>query len=110
MQDDKLFAEIALPDDALEAARRAPSRLKARIYSSLVKRQQASGPLLSLAVTKASGRGLCVFENLVQILPVAEKARTFNCCSVCHARLLGERLEHPPTFWGNCPYVAFRRG
>ena len=108
MQDDTFFAEIAAPDHPPEADQRAPSRLKARIYSSLVKRQQASGPLLSLALTKTSRRGLCVFENLVQILPVGEKAKTFNCCGVCHARALGEHLEHPPIFWGNCPYVAFR--
>jgi hypothetical protein len=108
MQDDTFFGEIAAPEHAPEAAQRAPSPLKARIYSSLVKRQQASGPLLSLALTKASGRGLCVFEDLVQILPVGEKAKAFNCCSVCHARILGEHLEHPPIFWGNCPYVAFR--
>ena len=108
MQDDTFFDEIAVPDHTLEADERAPSRLKARIYSSLVKRQEASGPLLSLVLTKASRRGLCVFENLVQILPVGEKAKTFNCCSVCHARILGEHLEHPPIFWGNCPYVAFR--
>jgi hypothetical protein len=109
MQDDTFFAEIAIPDDAPEARHRAPSRLKARIYSRLVKRQLVSGPLLSLTRTKQSGRGLCVFENLVQILPVGEKAKTFNCCSVCHARVLGEQLEHAPIFWGNCPYVAFRR-
>ena len=108
MQDDTFFAEIAVPEDAPEA-HGAPSRLKARIYSSLVKRQQASGPLLSLTRTKESGRGLCVFEELVQILPVGERAKTLNCCSVCHARILGEQLEHPPIFWGNCPYVAFRR-
>ena len=109
MQDDLFFAEIAVLENALEASHCAPSRLKARIYSSLVKRQQLSGPLLSLNRTKESGRDLCVFEELVQILPVGERAKRFNCCSVCHARILGEQLEHPPIFWGNCPYVAFRR-
>jgi hypothetical protein len=108
MQDDRFFAERADAGDAPEAGHRAPSRLKARIYSSIVKRQQASGPLLSLTRTKESGRPLCVFEEFVKILPVGEKLKTFNCCSVCHARILGEQLEHPPTFWGNCPYVAFR--
>ena len=87
----------------------APSYLKAHIYSALVRRQQESGPLLSLAETKLAARGLCVFEKLVQILPLGEKAKSFNCCGVCHARVLAEKMENAPIYWDNCPYVGFQK-
>ena len=87
----------------------APSHLKANIYSALVRRQQESGPLLSLSETKLAARGLCVFEKLVQILPVGERAKSFNCCSICHARVLAETMENAPIYWGNCPYVGFQK-
>jgi hypothetical protein len=90
------------------AAQPAPSRLKSRIYSRLVKDQAADGPLLSLSETKASGNGLCVFEELVQIAPVGEQMKTTNYCRVCHARLLAEHLEHAPIYWPHCPYVRFQ--
>ena len=87
----------------------APSYLKANIYSALVRRQQESGPLLSLSETKVAGRSLCAFEKLFQILPVGEKAKSFNCCSVCHARVLAEKMKNAPIYWGNCPYVGFQK-
>ena len=87
----------------------APSSLKANIYSALVRRQQESGPLLSLSETKLAARGLCVFEKLVQILPVGEEAKSFNCCSVCHARVLAETMENAPIYWGHCPYAGFQK-
>jgi hypothetical protein len=86
----------------------APARLKSKIYPALVRRQQASGPLLSLPTTKAAGRGLCFFEELVRISPVGQKARSFNCCSVCHARMLAEKVENAPIYWNCCPYVSFQ--
>jgi hypothetical protein len=105
---DAIFAHLAAETEAYEpAGERAPSRLKSRIYSELMKRQAASGPLLGLAETKAQGRGLCVFEELVRIAPVSEAAKQINYCRMCHARLLGESVEHPPIFWPNCPYVDF---
>lgn len=88
---------------------RAPSRLKSEIYSALVRRQAESGPLLSLTETKGAGRSLCVFETLVQIAPIGEKRKHFNLCRVCHARILAERMENAPIFWGHCPYVAFQK-
>ncbi len=83
------------------------SRLKAKIYSALTRRQEESGPLLGLQETKGVGSGLCVFEELVSILPVGEKAKSFNCCRLCHARLLAERLEKAPIYWDDCPYSGF---
>lgn len=87
---------------------RASARLKSRIYSSLVQELAKSGPLLSLAETKASGAALCVFEELVRIVPVGEAAKAKNCCRVCHARVLAERIEHAPIYWPHCPYVRFQ--
>jgi hypothetical protein len=86
----------------------APSRLKSRIYSALVQRQVESGPLLSVSETKAEGRRLCVFENLVEISPVGEKVKSLNFCRVCHARVLAEAIENAPIYWPHCPYVHFQ--
>lgn len=91
------------------SGKRTPSSLKARLYSALVREQQASGPLASLDATVAAGHGICVFEKLVQIAPVGATAKMPFFCSVCHARVLAEHLEQPPIFWPNCPYVAFKK-
>ena len=99
-REDELLGELAL-EPAIE---RAPSRLKARMYSALVKAQQKSGPLLSLAETGS----VCVFEKLVQIGPVADNLKQLNYCRVCHARILGERVEGAWIFWRDCPYVGFQ--
>lgn len=87
---------------------KASSRLKSKIYSALVVRQGQDGPLLSLCAAKESGRGLCVFEELVRIAPVGESVKCLNLCRVCHARVLAERIEHAPVFWPGCPYVHFQ--
>jgi len=108
LPDDEWLDEVTSEQTTAASRRRAPSRLKSRIYSELIRRQQSRAPLEILPATHASGRGLCVFENLVRISPVGEKAKQFNCCSVCHARVLGERVENAPIYWGNCPYVAFQ--
>ena len=86
---------------------RAPSRLKSRIYSALIERQQSDGTLLSLSEVKARGRRLCVFEELVQIAPVRESAKQPNFCRVCHARILSENVENAPIYWPGCPYAQF---
>jgi len=88
---------------------RASSRLKSRIYSTLVARQSQDGPLLSLSATRESGRRLCVFEELVRIAPVGESAKCVNLCRVCHARVLGEHVEGAPVFWPGCPYSQFQK-
>ena len=87
---------------------RAPSRLKSRIYSALIERQQSDGPLLSLSEVKARGRRLCVFEELVQIAPVGESAKQSNLCRICHARVLAEKIENAPVYWPGCPYAQFQ--
>ena len=86
---------------------RAPSRLKARIYSRLLVEQARDGELRGLSETRADGRGLCVWERLVQIAPAGETIDHWNFCSVCHARLLAEHFENPPLRWRNCPYSHF---
>jgi hypothetical protein len=106
--DDEIFDLLAQSSEEPESVR-APSKLKARVYSALIRRQQSSGPLQRLPETRKAGRGLCVFENFWQFLPLGEKAKCFNCCSLCHARVLAEHLEQPPIYWGNCPYVALKK-
>ena len=93
----------------LEETLAAPSRLKAKVYSALVQRQAESGPLMSLTEVKVGGRDLCVFEKLVQIAPTGEMVDSLNFCRACHARVLAEHLEHPPIYWGGCPYVALKK-
>ncbi len=101
-----LFSQLrATPE---EASARAPSSLKARLYSALVRSQQESGPLASLDATVASDHGICIFEKLVQIAPVGEKAKSRFFCQVCHARVLAEKFDSPPIFWPHCPYVEFK--
>ena len=110
MNDERFFTSLAKKTDAAEgSADRAPARLKSRLYSALIAEQAASGPLLNLPATKAAGRPLCVFENLLQVMPVGEDVTSMNPCRVCHARVLAEHFESPPVFWPHCPYVAFRR-
>jgi hypothetical protein len=88
--------------------RRASSKLKSKVYSALIQRQQESGPLEGLDKTKAAGEGLCVFEELVRLSKTGEKVQSVNYCSVCHARVLGEHVENAPIYWGHCPYVKFQ--
>jgi hypothetical protein len=86
----------------------APSHLKAKLYSALLLEQAESGPLMSMGESQARGGKLCVFEQLVQIAPVGEPAKTLNICRACHARVLAEHFENPPIFWPGCPYVGFK--
>ena len=102
---DDLFFKLTKSSDEY---RKAPSRLKSRIFSALMRRQEESGRLLSLSETRRAGNQLCVFEQLVQIAPVGEMLHSFNCCRVCHARALAERIERAPIWWPGCPYVMFQ--
>jgi hypothetical protein len=88
--------------DAGALSEPAPARLKATIYSALMR------PLLSLAATKQAGARLCVFEHAVA--PLGERIGSMNPCRVCHARVLGERLDRAPIFWPGCPYSEFHNG
>ena len=85
------FEEIfAAADPAERLGPRASACLKSRTYSRLMLRQAESGPLLSINETKASGRGLCVFEQLARIAPFREDFMRRNFCRACHARKLAE--------------------
>jgi hypothetical protein len=103
---DRAFRQLF--SDLPETGEPAPSSLKARLYSTLIREQQASGPLASLNQTVAAGRNVCVFEKLVQIAPIGEKAKSPFFCQVCHARILAESFDNPPIFWAYCPYVEFK--
>jgi hypothetical protein len=110
MNDDRWLEQLAgAADFNTAAAARAPARLKAKIYSALVNQLSETGPLLSLAATKAAGSGLCVFETAIASLPVGERIGAMNPCRVCHARVLAERVDHAPIFWPHCPYSGFHR-
>lgn len=87
---------------------KAPSSLKSRIYSALVRVQASSGSLLGLGECQEAGHGLCVFEQLVQIVPIGERFKAMNICQVCHARVLAEHFDNAPIYWPNCPYVKFQ--
>ncbi len=106
-RDDQLFRMLCEFDEAA-FEERAPSRVKARLYSAIIRDQQETGPLQSLSETHAAGHGLCIFESLVQIAPVGEKAKSPFFCWTCHARLLAENVENAPIFWAHCPYVSFQ--
>ena len=86
----------------------APARLKAKVYSALMLKQAETGPLLSVAETRACGHKLCVFEELVRIAPVGEGTKSLNICRVCHARVLAEQFENAPIYWSGCPYVELK--
>ena len=97
---ERLAAETA--DDGADAER-APARLKSRVYSAIVSAQAARRPLRSLATTRDTGGALCVFEHVVAAAPIGDALKAKNPCRVCHARVLGERLDHAPIYWPNCP-------
>ena len=106
--EDNFFQRLAAEDQFADLpGRSAPASLKSKTYSALLNRQEESGPLLSVSRIKPN-RGLCVFENLVEIVPLAEELGSFNFCSLCHARLLAEKMENAPIYWRNCPYAGFQ--
>lgn len=105
MRTDELLETMApLDRDGLTSP--ASPRLKSKIYSALVNRQSATGRLLPLAECMRGAAGLCVFEAALAALPI-RALQEANPCRVCHARLLGERMEHAPIFWPGCPYADF---
>ena|SRR5688572_23911763 len=109
MTDDLWFERLG-ERTAQAAEDRTPASLKSKVYSAVVTRLAQSGPLLDLKGVKAAGGHLCVFEHAVAVLPVGSRVRSMNPCRVCHARVLGERLEHAPIFWPGCPYSEFHNG
>ena len=109
-REEEFFEKMAkAAESATQPAKRAPARLKSRIYSALVQRAAADGELRSFPETKAAGRGLCAFEELMRVAPLGKRLKKVNICRVCHARVLAEALENPPIYWGNCPYADFKK-
>jgi hypothetical protein len=106
MSDDLWFQRLAAVD-AIDD--RASARLKSKVYSAILARMAESGPLLDLADSKEAGGHLCVFEHSLRLVPIGA-VRSMNPCRVCHARVLGERLDHAPIFWPGCPYSEFHNG
>ncbi len=107
--DDSFFEKLsAATEPAGGTLTKSPSRLKAKVYSALLSQQTASGPLLSVSATEASGRSLCVFEKAVEVLPLGEEIKALNFCRVCHARVAAEKMENAPIFWPHCPYSEFQ--
>jgi hypothetical protein len=102
----ELLERLAALEDGT-SGERAPARLKSKIYSELISRMTETGPLLGLETIKQAGTRLCVFEKAITALPAAEQIGSRNPCRICHARVLGERLEWAPIFWPGCPYSEF---
>ena len=108
MADDLWFEQLAeITGTAIQD--RAPAPLKSKVYSSLVTEMARSGPLLDLRAVEDAGGQLCIFEQAIAVLPSGTGVRSMNPCRICHARILGERLEHAPIFWPGCPYSDFHR-
>jgi hypothetical protein len=109
MSDDLWFERLAaaVGDDTRE---RAPARLKSKIYSALLTRLAEDGPLFDLKDTKNTCGQLCVFERMLTVAPRASGISAMNPCRVCHARVLGESMDHAPIFWQGCPYSDFHNG
>ena len=86
----------------------ASSRLKSQLYSRMIATQELTGPLVQLGESKAQGRKLCVFEQIMAAAPV-KSLQEYQYCKICHARVLGEQVENAPVFWPNCPYAEFQK-
>jgi hypothetical protein len=104
-ENDKFFEQLA---EATQLEVCASTRIKSRLYSALMKKAQEEAPLCSLTETERAGHELCVFEKLVQILPVGKTLDSANYCRICHARVLAEQFENAPIYWKGCPYVKFQ--
>jgi hypothetical protein len=105
---DEQFMKRLTDAESIESER-APSSLKAKVYSALLRRQAESGPLASLTESARCGHELCIFEQIVRISPVGESVKCLNICRVCHARVLAEHMDNPPIYWPGCPYVGFKK-
>jgi hypothetical protein len=109
MTDEVWFQQLA-DLTTIASEDQAPAPLKSKVYSSLVTSMAQSGPLLDLRDVKDAGGHLCVFEQAIAMLPVGADVGSMNPCRICHARILGERLEHALIFWPGCPYSQFHNG
>ena len=102
---DRFFDDLAA---ATDGERCAPTRLKSRIYSALMREAALSGPLRPLASCEQAGRSLCIWETMARAAS-AGTLDQLNYCRVCHARVLGERVEQAPLTWHGCPYADFQK-
>ena len=102
----KLDQLVKQSGDTAFAPKRASSRLKSKLLSKLMELEQAEGPLRLLSANRAEGDALCIFEHMIAALP-SEDLQSRNPCAVCHARVLGERIENAPIYWPGCPYAQF---
>jgi hypothetical protein len=109
MADDLWFERLSDATGELTPVR-APAKLKSRTYSAIVAQMAESGSLLDLAETRNCGGRLCVFETALTMVPLGTTVSSMNPCRICHARILGERMEHAPIFWPGCPYSEFHNG
>ena len=105
--EDMFFEQLADLSRSGDEKLRAPSRLKSKLYSSLMNRIEETGPILAVEST-CETHDLCVFEGLVNIAPLPERVGSVNLCRFCHARILAERFERAPIYWAGCPYVGFQ--
>jgi hypothetical protein len=109
MTDDLWFERLAEASGPV-VRERAAANVTSKIYSALVSRMAEAGPLLDLRSTREAGGHLCVFEHALAVLPLGTDLQSRNPCRICHARVLGERMEHAPIFWPGCPYSEFHNG
>ena len=105
-ENDNLQHVLLAAESAADAAPRVSSRLQSRIFSKLVELEQEQGPLRTLSQSQSAGAKLCIFGAAVAALP-PEDLQSRNPCSVCHARVLGERVERAPIYWPGCAYSNF---
>jgi hypothetical protein len=108
-EEDREFFRIFSKPDPEVSEEHAPTRIKARVYSTLIREQQKTGHLQSISEIEAKGHSLCVFEKLVEITPVGEKTKSRFFCWTCHARVAAENIEKAPIFWPGCPYADFQK-
>ena len=99
----------ASADTAADDGDGAPARLKSNIFSRLNQEQAKEGPLASVSASKAAGRALCVFEEIMEMAPTGEAIKRMNYCRVCHARVLAENMDKAPVWWAGCPYAEFQK-
>ena len=105
-ENDVLQRILQAADTETDASGRVSSRLRSRIFSRLLDLEQEQGRLRTLSASRAAGEKLCVFEAAVAALP-SDELQSRNPCAVCHARVLGERVEQAPVYWSGCAYAKF---
>jgi hypothetical protein len=101
---DAFFEALAQPT---QPEPRAPARLKARVYSALMRQAAEEGRMRSLTETREAGSALCIFEKFVQSLPLGARFDSLNFCRFCSGRLMGEHMDEAPIPWKCCPYADF---